>query len=98
MAKYLVLSNSYLHTKGQAGPCLHTVGTTVDFDGEPGVALAPLDAEAYAARRAVIESRDPLQQDRDKRKINTFRRGLTPGVLKGLDRVTAELEAGYVEI
>jgi hypothetical protein len=49
MPKYRVIKKSWLHAS--AGPRLYQPGEIIEYDGEPGVSLEPLDEDAVAARQ-----------------------------------------------
>lgn len=58
MARYKLLEKSYI------GGRLEEAGTEVDYDGEPGENLEPLDAAAHDAADAVVAAAAAKEQAR----------------------------------
>lgn len=63
MARYSVTAPTFLED------VLREVGEVVDYDGDPGSALAPLDAaarravKAHRARRTAVEAASPVAEE-----------------------------------
>jgi hypothetical protein len=49
MPMYRVVKKSWLHT--DAGPRLYKPGEIIEYDGEPGASLEPLDEAANEAKK-----------------------------------------------
>jgi hypothetical protein len=82
MARYMILTATFLHPIGEAGPRLVTVGEEIEFSGAPGCSLAAMDADAVAAKEEVAATRDAchdaLQEKRGRLGLdNSMRRRLS---------------------
>jgi hypothetical protein len=85
MPKYMVLSSTFLHPEGEAGPRLVTTGEVIDFDGAPGCSLAAMDADAVAAKEAVAAGRDALGRNHDALQETRCRLGLNGSLRRRLE-------------
>jgi hypothetical protein len=84
MAKYMVLTSTFLHPNGEAGPRLVTTGEVIDFDGAPGCSLAPMCPDAVAAKAAVADGRDALGRNHDALQEKRGRLGLNNSMRRRL--------------
>jgi hypothetical protein len=85
MARYMVLTSTFLHPIGEAGPRLVTVGEEIEFDGAPGASMAAMDPDAVAAKAAVAATRDALGRNHDALQETRGRLGLNGSQLRRLE-------------
>ena len=92
MPRYLVLSPTWVHAVGTVDTDMQSAGAVIDYAGQPGVSLFPLDDPARAARLAFIRTRNHEQRVRDELRVRRFRAGLDRPIQAQLDAAVADFE------
>lgn len=93
MPKYMILNSTYLQVAGQIGPRMFEIGDVVDYAGEPGSSLAPMDAEAQAKFDAMVAKKFDRARAHVLLAGERGRRLLTPGKLRELEAAEATIKA-----
>ena len=97
MGKYLVISETWIHAEGTACAMQQPAGAVIEWDGNPGVTLFPLDDDARSARQRVIMTRNWTQRETDELSVRRFRAALGRPDQKKLDDAMAEFAQWQIE-
>jgi len=93
MPKYYLLGRHFLKASDELNARTHEAGETVEFDGNPGAAMLPLDCAARDAKTAVAKSR-PQGAQKDCELIEARGRvGLTRAQKMMLTKAEAEIRS-----
>lgn len=90
MPKYRVLELSFINAR------LIPAGEEIEFDGDPGPNLEPLDDEAHEAKRVYVEVKEPARIAKMAADVGTSGIGDQEAFIKALAKANAEANADVI--